>query len=395
MSNLVPSSSFIVLEYRSSRMPVQLATKQRSFRADQQFTIFLSHSCVTSQYIRRSEESRGKVSPRFGHAVRKRMTMAEDGAWTKALSCPLTWDTPEMTCMSLPLSTAGGVADELDSLPTPWHRLVDMITLAYSYLTEGRETDGVALLRNCYMMLLPQPFCQHDCAIIGEYRNLSRLRGAEPRAQRPGGGVALHGRQARRDLGGQGAALEDGPPAAAGAAHRARPGHGAGHEAQGQGRGAAAPGGGLATLPRPPARAHQRRRRPHPVVPPSAIQLYKMRFCRACQIRGLTKTTVAEAERLLGRCKAITGDKSYLHLRLAGLCRRQGGRSEEATRHYEEAIRLNPADAAMIRLYHLPNSPCDTCGRVCSDGNEGGEIRCHHERLARVYQHTLTSNTYA
>ncbi|XP_034242241.1 uncharacterized protein LOC117645853 isoform X7 [Thrips palmi] len=170
MSNLVPSSSFIVLEYRSSRMPVQLATKQRSFRADQQFTIFLSHSCVTSQYIRRSEESRGKVSPRFGHAVRKRMTMAEDGAWTKALSCPLTWDTPEMTCMSLPLSTAGGVADELDSLPTPWHRLVDMITLAYSYLTEGRETDGVALLRNCYMMLLPQPFCQHDCAIIGEYR---------------------------------------------------------------------------------------------------------------------------------------------------------------------------------------------------------------------------------
>ncbi|XP_034242225.1 uncharacterized protein LOC117645853 isoform X3 [Thrips palmi] len=364
------------------------------------------------------------------------MTMAEDGAWTKALSCPLTWDTPEMTCMSLPLSTAGGVADELDSLPTPWHRLVDMITLAYSYLTEGRETDGVALLRNCYMMLLPQPFCQHDCAIIGEYRMALRhildsfwamvewhrapsttallrdfvktitpfnelspalqaaihaVRGAVSRLQREislacvARSLELNDREGEwHSMGGRLAATWAVKVQHLRTAHRLRPGPHTGLALATE----------LAMKPKGRAEARQlleealRRYPDHPHVLTNAGDVL-------IQIRGLTKTTVAEAERLLGRCKAITGDKSYLHLRLAGLCRRQGGRSEEATRHYEEAIRLNPADAAMIRLYHLPNSPCDTCGRVCSDGNEGGEIRCHHERLARVYQHTLTSNTYA
>ena len=73
------------------------------------------------------------------------------------------------------------VADTLDELvvaATPWHRLVDLLAVAYSHGTHSRPQECRTLLVDCYMSLLPQPL-QPDCSIIDEHRSV-RWRWAGP-----------------------------------------------------------------------------------------------------------------------------------------------------------------------------------------------------------------------
>lgn len=54
--------------------------------------------------------------------------MSDDLIWGGTLSCPSTWRDDGMPCVPLPLSKASTLTDELDAAPTPWHRLVDMVS---------------------------------------------------------------------------------------------------------------------------------------------------------------------------------------------------------------------------------------------------------------------------
>ncbi|XP_034238654.1 uncharacterized protein LOC117643710 [Thrips palmi] len=320
--------------------------------------------------------------------------MSMDDSWQEKLSCPSLWkDKIGMPVVPMPLSVASNTTDKLDLAPTPWHRVLDMISVAYAYCTHDRDDDAIALLRDCYFYILPQPFCQHECALLKEYRpamrhvldsfwavmewcrtrstppmlrafvsNITPFKKLSPDLQAAvhaiHAGVSKlqhdvsltyldlsimisrregewHWMKGNNDFCG-GSAVEH-----LRKAHRLRPGpHTALTLAE--------------KLPLDKCRAEAvellgealRLYPDHPYVLSHAGDVL-------VRVHGVTKTMVAEAERLLLRCRAAVGDRCYLRLRLGALCKRQGGREAEAERHFEEACRLNPADAASIRLFYM------------------------------------------
>ncbi|XP_034238677.1 uncharacterized protein LOC117643724 isoform X2 [Thrips palmi] len=322
-------------------------------------------------------------------------TMSMDAVW-KQLSCPSLWEESNgLPCIPMPLSVASNVFDELDASPTPWHRVLDMISVAYAYCTHKRQADAIALLRDCYVYLLPQPYCQHDCALLKQYRPAMRhvldsfwavLEWGRTEATTPSPMLlafintitpfqhlspdlqaavhAIHGgvTKIQHDVAlsylercimmnrlegewhwmkGNSFWCGDSAVEHLRMAHRLRPGpHTALTLAE--------------NLPLDKCRAEVaellgevlRLYPDHPYVLSHAGRLL-------LRVHGKTKTMFAEAERLLLRCRAAIGDRCFLRLRLGYLIQEQGGRADEAKRHYETACRLNPADAGNIRMNYM------------------------------------------
>ncbi|XP_052124440.1 uncharacterized protein LOC113212765 isoform X1 [Frankliniella occidentalis] len=67
------------------------------------------------------------------------------------LYCPWTWG----MCVPENRMTESMTLDRLDGAPTPWHALVDVISLAYSFYSHSRHDDGRRMLVRAYMYLLP------------------------------------------------------------------------------------------------------------------------------------------------------------------------------------------------------------------------------------------------
>ncbi|XP_034242260.1 uncharacterized protein LOC117645858 isoform X2 [Thrips palmi] len=308
--------------------------------------------------------------------------MAEE--WQGKVFCPLTWTANGAPLVPMTMAMARSIeAEGLDFSPTPWHRLLELIGLAYAYHQLSRA-DACEKVINCYAIILPGVH-DSDCPLIKEYRpairhlldgfwamlewerrrktspllaafieEITPFEELSPRLQAAVHAVHATISKVQRDVALTHAQL----------AVQKSPGEGEWHHLLGLCTGLPGSGATPAEHEAHLREAHRLRPGPHTAVTLARVLASKEKG-RARElldealrehpdspyvlslagevlvaIDGLNVETATQAKRLLERCSSLIGDRGSTELKLANLCRRQGGREAEAKAHYQKVLVL-------------------------------------------------------